>query len=905
MINRYLRLLIFVFVILNFPLMVEAQLSHPQDQSRLSNRVFIPSAELGQLSAMDNFRFDQSMISGLNVMSTDNGSSDVIEPIVTAFQWVFVPEIFRFGDGRRTIVNNNGSVIGTNNNTAWYYDQFGYTIDTQHNTIVWSINNFGIASGYIGDFPPLVNSEHIHRDDFGAFRWNSSPNVEPFREYAYQTHINDHDVVAGINLSPDGHNGLFTDPGGNVAGTNGLYQPRVNGINNRGHIVVHSFTQSGNGLLHIIRDGSITNYGNLGTSIEGGLNITGFNNRDQVLYFEAARSPSDDIDRSYLFEDGEITQINSNELQWDSYHDLNNAGQIVGEYFHGGSGPQRRAILLQDGKYYELTELAADFLGDNQVLTRASGISQNGWIVGNASRGPASRFLLKLAVPEIYWEDHPDDDQFANMLNWLQVQVPGPANAAVFDTDSDEPYSVEFAASGSDNDDDDSNGFGDCPPYCVAKMVNSRQTPARLIVRDDDVTLNLNENEIEIPGNLHGPGLTVGESEGDDGKLSFKNGTLHAVEAVIGVFTGSKGELKISESSARMNSLMTVVGIDGTGKLELSNSAKADINSLIVNTAGLAVGGGLPGKGDVEVKSGAKLEASSILIGDKGKLKSDELKLEPLSGQSEYPEISTDGVVKTPFLYISGGGKVEPDDTVSVKPGATLAGFGKIEESVINSGHLDPGMVLDSLLAEQQMLTTFTIDGDYIQKEDGTLFITLSNENGDLKNDALKVNGDAKLSGALVLSLTLESEILNDGRFLILEADSVSGEFDGFFGPEGFPDFHMIYDSNRVYIEIGEVATTIAGDEADQLPNEIGLYQNYPNPFNPSTTIRFALPERSNVRLEVYSMLGQRVAVLADENKQAGFHQVEFNASGLASGTYIYRMTAGEEVISRKLTLIK
>ncbi|REL39268.1 T9SS C-terminal target domain-containing protein [Rhodohalobacter sp. SW132] len=115
----------------------------------------------------------------------------------------------------------------------------------------------------------------------------------------------------------------------------------------------------------------------------------------------------------------------------------------------------------------------------------------------------------------------------------------------------------------------------------------------------------------------------------------------------------------------------------------------------------------------------------------------------------------------------------------------------------------------------------------------------------------------------------------------------------------------MIYDSNRVYIEIGEVATTIAGDEADQLPNEIGLYQNYPNPFNPSTTIRFALPERSNVRLEVYSMLGQRVAVLADENKQAGFHQVEFNASGLASGTYIYRMTAGEEVISRKLTLIK
>jgi uncharacterized protein (TIGR02145 family) len=93
--------------------------------------------------------------------------------------------------------------------------------------------------------------------------------------------------------------------------------------------------------------------------------------------------------------------------------------------------------------------------------------------------------------------------------------------------------------------------------------------------------------------------------------------------------------------------------------------------------------------------------------------------------------------------------------------------------------------------------------------------------------------------------------------------------------------------------------------QSDDLPQEVTLSQNFPNPFNPSTTIRYALPEAAQVRLEVYTMAGQRVAVLASGEQRAGWHTVSFDGSSLASGVYIYRLQAGGFVQTRKLILIK
>ena len=81
-------------------------------------------------------------------------------------------------------------------------------------------------------------------------------------------------------------------------------------------------------------------------------------------------------------------------------------------------------------------------------------------------------------------------------------------------------------------------------------------------------------------------------------------------------------------------------------------------------------------------------------------------------------------------------------------------------------------------------------------------------------------------------------------------------------------------------------------DDNRLLPIDFLLEQNYPNPFNPGTTIKFALPTAGNVVLEVYNLLGERVGRLVNGQMDAGIHEVQFNAGNLASGIYIYRITA-------------
>jgi hypothetical protein len=97
----------------------------------------------------------------------------------------------------------------------------------------------------------------------------------------------------------------------------------------------------------------------------------------------------------------------------------------------------------------------------------------------------------------------------------------------------------------------------------------------------------------------------------------------------------------------------------------------------------------------------------------------------------------------------------------------------------------------------------------------------------------------------------------------------------------------------------------VTGVTERALPTVFALDQNYPNPFNPSTKIDFALPKESRVTLEVYNVLGQRVALLADDVRPAGYYSVSFNASHLASGLYVYRIAAGDVTMVKKMMLTK
>jgi flagellar hook assembly protein FlgD len=83
------------------------------------------------------------------------------------------------------------------------------------------------------------------------------------------------------------------------------------------------------------------------------------------------------------------------------------------------------------------------------------------------------------------------------------------------------------------------------------------------------------------------------------------------------------------------------------------------------------------------------------------------------------------------------------------------------------------------------------------------------------------------------------------------------------------------------------------------------LGQNYPNPFNPTTTIRFSLPEPTQLKINIYNILGEQVKTIAEGIYETGYYKVTFDATSLPSVTYIYRLESNEFVDTKKMILIK
>ena len=100
---------------------------------------------------------------------------------------------------------------------------------------------------------------------------------------------------------------------------------------------------------------------------------------------------------------------------------------------------------------------------------------------------------------------------------------------------------------------------------------------------------------------------------------------------------------------------------------------------------------------------------------------------------------------------------------------------------------------------------------------------------------------------------------------------------------------------------------TLTAVEDDQtiIPTVFKLEQNYPNPFNPSTKIKFAVPEKSNVVIKIYDILGSEIVTLVNEEMDAGWYQRSFNANGISSGVYLFRMEAGNYVNTKKMILLR
>jgi hypothetical protein len=112
----------------------------------------------------------------------------------------------------------------------------------------------------------------------------------------------------------------------------------------------------------------------------------------------------------------------------------------------------------------------------------------------------------------------------------------------------------------------------------------------------------------------------------------------------------------------------------------------------------------------------------------------------------------------------------------------------------------------------------------------------------------------------------------------------------------------LINKNNTAKVKYASVGVKAISSE---IPKEFSLGQNYPNPFNPVTNIQFGIPKNSFVTIKVFDLLGREVSVLVNEYKEAGSYDVNFNASGLSSGLYFYRIEAGSFKGIKRMVLLK
>lgn len=193
----------------------------------------------------------------------------------------------------------------------------------------------------------------------------------------------------------------------------------------------------------------------------------------------------------------------------------------------------------------------------------------------------------------------------------------------------------------------------------------------------------------------------------------------------------------------------------------------------------------------------------------------------------------------------------------------------------------------------------------YTANLEGELFAVSSNgdiewyyvNEAGIQSDILHINGTTYIgtNDGLVIAFY-------DGGGAQLEENS--GNHSKSITPR-IPQWGTYMGNNQRTGVAGEITIPTTIENHVDIPELFFLNQNYPNPFNPSTNINYGLTENTQVRLEVYNMMGQKVAELVNTRQNAGVYTVNFNASALASGVYFYRLQAGNFVQTQKMILVK
>ena len=153
-----------------------------------------------------------------------------------------------------------------------------------------------------------------------------------------------------------------------------------------------------------------------------------------------------------------------------------------------------------------------------------------------------------------------------------------------------------------------------------------------------------------------------------------------------------------------------------------------------------------------------------------------------------------------------------------------------------------------------------------------------------------------------------KSEIFNASSFYDLKIQKDAGNFVWivFSGRiDGQNEIFAAREEFSTELDTNYILSTKGNDFLNTIPEDVKLSQNYPNPFNPETIINYQIAVHDFVTLKVYNTLGQEVLTLVNDYKPAGSYEINFNASRLPSGVYIYRLTAGNLSLAKKLILMK
>jgi Tol biopolymer transport system component len=224
-------------------------------------------------------------------------------------------------------------------------------------------------------------------------------------------------------------------------------------------------------------------------------------------------------------------------------------------------------------------------------------------------------------------------------------------------------------------------------------------------------------------------------------------------------------------------------------------------------------------------------------------------------------------------------------------------------------------------LGVQGRNASWSPDGKYIAYSDGNNIFTIAvNEAGEPDGTPVQLTFDGANTNNQQPSWS------NDGKTIVFQKASGSmdiwtisssgGTQQMLTGLPDYGDYDPCYSKNGKYVAYAGFTIDAAPKgnsnneepftiDKNSLPDKYVLNQNFPNPFNPTTIIRYSLPENANVSLIVYDILGRQVAELINSEVDAGYHQVEFNASKLSSGMYFYKLTAGNFVQINKMLLLK